>query len=115
MFNSTQLTDNQPDSMKGLTASTPNNRIALLLSGGNGARLQELTKEIAGISIPEQYCRSRNEFAKLSKSVIHPIRQRNYIESLLHGYSGKILARIPQLLIMLEAADLQRRSANDDI
>jgi mannose-1-phosphate guanylyltransferase len=33
------------------------NRIALLLAGGDGTRLQDLTLEIAGAPIPKQYCR----------------------------------------------------------
>jgi mannose-1-phosphate guanylyltransferase len=33
------------------------NRVALLLAGGDGTRLQELTREIAGVPIPKQYCR----------------------------------------------------------
>ncbi len=32
-------------------------RVALLLAGGDGTRLQELTREIAGFPIPKQYCR----------------------------------------------------------
>jgi mannose-1-phosphate guanylyltransferase len=33
------------------------NRVALLLAGGDGRRLQELTSEITGSPIPKQYCR----------------------------------------------------------
>jgi mannose-1-phosphate guanylyltransferase len=33
------------------------NRVALLLAGGDGVRLQELTSRIAGAPIPKQYCR----------------------------------------------------------
>jgi mannose-1-phosphate guanylyltransferase len=40
-----------------LSGSAPQNRIALLLAGGDGARLQDLTREIAGAPIPKQYCR----------------------------------------------------------
>jgi mannose-1-phosphate guanylyltransferase len=40
-----------------LADRVPSNRIALLLAGGDGTRLQELTREIAGIPIPKQYCR----------------------------------------------------------
>jgi mannose-1-phosphate guanylyltransferase len=32
-------------------------RVALLLAGGDGMRLQELTRAIAGVPIPKQYCR----------------------------------------------------------
>ncbi len=36
---------------------SPLNRVALLLAGGDGRRLQDLTSEIAGFPIPKQYCR----------------------------------------------------------
>jgi mannose-1-phosphate guanylyltransferase len=36
---------------------SPLNRVALLLAGGDGRRLQDLTSEIAGSPIPKQYCR----------------------------------------------------------
>ncbi|NLT67686.1 MAG: hypothetical protein GXX84_13880 [Acidobacteria bacterium] len=39
------------------STDTPVNRVALLLAGGDGMRLQELTRQIAGIPIPKQYCR----------------------------------------------------------
>lgn len=32
-------------------------RVSLLLAGGDGARLQELTRAVAGTPIPKQYCR----------------------------------------------------------
>jgi len=32
------------------------NRVALLLAGGDGMRLRELTRQITGIPIPKQYC-----------------------------------------------------------
>jgi len=38
-------------------AEAPSNRVALLLAGGDGKRLQDLTREIAGAPIPKQYCR----------------------------------------------------------
>ncbi len=38
-------------------ADAPSNRVALLLAGGDGKRLQELTREITGVPIPKQYCR----------------------------------------------------------
>jgi mannose-1-phosphate guanylyltransferase len=38
-------------------ASTPDNLWALVLAGGDGTRLRELTRRIAGTPIPKQYCR----------------------------------------------------------
>jgi len=40
-----------------LSPETLSNRVALLLAGGDGTRLQELTSKIAGAPIPKQYCR----------------------------------------------------------
>ena len=36
---------------------TLSDRVALLLAGGDGTRLSELTREVAGSPIPKQYCR----------------------------------------------------------
>lgn len=38
-------------------AEAPSDRVALLLAGGDGMRLRELTSEIVGTPIPKQYCR----------------------------------------------------------
>jgi mannose-1-phosphate guanylyltransferase len=43
-----------------LAANAAPNRVALLLAGGDGTRLQDLTREIAGTPIPKQYCRLWN-------------------------------------------------------
>jgi mannose-1-phosphate guanylyltransferase len=37
--------------------NAPAGRVALLLAGGDGIRLQEFTRQIAGVPIPKQYCR----------------------------------------------------------
>lgn len=37
-------------------AASAGKRVALLLAGGDGTRLQELTRQIAGAPIPKQYC-----------------------------------------------------------
>lgn len=42
---------------KHLSPEKLSNRVALLLAGGDGTRLQELTSKIAGAPIPKQYCR----------------------------------------------------------
>ncbi len=38
-------------------ANVSSNYVALLLAGGDGVRLRELTREIAGTPIPKQYCK----------------------------------------------------------
>jgi len=44
-------------------------RIALLLSGGEGTRLKDLTQEITGIPIPKQYCRLYNNSSLLETTL----------------------------------------------
>jgi len=43
--------------MTGKTRTDPNNRWALVLAGGDGTRLQNFIRKIAGAPIPKQYCR----------------------------------------------------------
>jgi mannose-1-phosphate guanylyltransferase len=50
-------TDNCENNRGRAAAGSPPNRVALLLAGGDGTRLQDLTSEIAGSPIPKQYCR----------------------------------------------------------
>lgn len=52
-----------------LTAEAPPDRIALLLAGGDGMRLRELTSEIAGTPIPKQYCRLLRGSSLLEASI----------------------------------------------
>ncbi len=42
--------------MDSLTAAAPKQPLALLLAGGDGTRLQELTTQLTGAPIPKQYC-----------------------------------------------------------
>jgi mannose-1-phosphate guanylyltransferase len=48
--------ENFLDNIDSLTASTPKQRLALLLAGGDGTRLQEFTAQLTGVPIPKQYC-----------------------------------------------------------
>ena len=50
-------------------AGALSNRVALLLAGGDGTRLQELTSEIAGSPIPKQYCRLLNGASLLEAAI----------------------------------------------
>ncbi len=63
-----------------LITAVPSNRVALLLAGGDGTRLQELTREIAGVPIPKQYCRllqgSSLLEATLSRAYLFAPRER---------------------------------------
>jgi mannose-1-phosphate guanylyltransferase len=67
------------------------NQVALLLAGGDGIRLQELTSEIAGAPIPKQYCRLLNGASLLEAAIsrarllfplehINVIMNRNHLE-----------------------------------
>jgi mannose-1-phosphate guanylyltransferase len=55
--------------MAALNENAPSNRVALLMAGGDGTRLQELTREIAGIPIPKQYCRLLNNSSLLEATL----------------------------------------------
>lgn len=66
-------------------------RVALLLAGGEGKRLRDLTQEIVGIPIPKQYCRLYNDSSLLemtlsrtrlftSNDKIHIIINRDHIK-----------------------------------
>lgn len=52
-----------------LDESAPLNRVALLMAGGDGMRLQDLTRKIAGIPIPKQYCRLLNNSSLLEATL----------------------------------------------
>jgi mannose-1-phosphate guanylyltransferase len=52
-----------------LDAIAPSNHVALLLAGGDGTRLQELTRKIAGVPIPKQYCRLLNNSSLLEATL----------------------------------------------
>jgi mannose-1-phosphate guanylyltransferase len=67
------------------------NRVALLLAGGDGTRLQDLTSEISGIPIPKQYCRLMHGASLLEAAItrahllfplkrIHVVINENHID-----------------------------------
>ena len=56
MFNLVQHIEKRADSIDSLAAAAPKQRLALLLAGGDGTRLQELTAQLTGVPIPKQYC-----------------------------------------------------------
>jgi mannose-1-phosphate guanylyltransferase len=57
MFDLAQHISNRTGQFQRSPRSKPGERVALLLAGGDGTRLQELTRRIAGSPIPKQYCR----------------------------------------------------------
>jgi mannose-1-phosphate guanylyltransferase len=52
----TQSMEKLSDSINSLAAAAPKQRLALLLAGGDGTRLQEFTTQLTGFPIPKQYC-----------------------------------------------------------
>lgn len=60
----------QAEDNTNMITDAPSDRIALLLAGGDGTRLQELTREIAGIPIPKQYCRLLHESSLLENTLL---------------------------------------------
>lgn len=56
MFTLAQHIERRVDNLDSLAAAAPKQRLALLLAGGDGTRLQELTAQITGLPIPKQYC-----------------------------------------------------------
>jgi len=57
MFNLAQHISSRTGQFRRRSRVIPGERVALLLAGGDGTRLQELTRKIAGAPIPKQYCR----------------------------------------------------------
>ena len=68
------------------TAEAPTDRVALLLAGGDGMRLRELTSEIAGFPIPKQYCRLLNGSSLLEASItrVHLLFPRERINVVIN-------------------------------
>jgi len=56
MFTLAQHIEKRMESFDSLAAAAPRQRLALLLAGGDGKRLQELTAQLTGVPIPKQYC-----------------------------------------------------------
>ena len=60
------------------------NRVALLLAGGDGMRLRDLTSEISGIPIPKQYCRLIQRASLLEAAIsrahlLFPLKRINVV------------------------------------
>ena len=58
-------------------------RLALLLAGGDGKRLNELTREISGSPIPKQYCRLYNNTslleATLARTMLYAFKEQIHV------------------------------------
>jgi mannose-1-phosphate guanylyltransferase len=72
------------DSIDSLAAAAPKQRLALLLAGGDGTRLQEFTTQITGVPMPKQYCplmrgRSLLELALVRTHFFAPIENTRVV------------------------------------
>ena len=96
-----------------LNDNAPSNRVALLMAGGDGTRLQELTRKIAGVPIPKQYCRLLNNSSLLEATLartqlftppdrISVIINRNHIDLAMEQVN--ILPR-PNILVQPQNRD----------
>lgn len=86
-------------------------RVSLLLSGGDGTRLQELTREVAGKPIPKQYCRllqgSSLLEATLARAQLFSLRDRiNVIVNQAHlDIAREQLQMVPKSNIFVQPAN----------
>lgn len=84
MFDLAQHIEEHVDSIDSLAAAAPKQRLALLLAGGDGTRLQEFTAQLTGVPIPKQYCplmrgRSLLELTLLRTHYFAPIENTRVI------------------------------------
>ena len=102
MFDLAQHIDKQVDSIESLAAAAPEQRLALLLAGGDGTRLQEFTTQLTGAPIPKQYCplvrgRSLLELTLSRTHYFAPIENTRVIINQNHlGFAGDQLKALPE-------------------
>ena len=95
-----------------LSASAPPNRVALLLAGGDGSRLQELTTKIAGIPIPKQYCCLLHDSSLLEATLcrVHLFAQAEHISIVVNQnhieMAKKQLGSLPASNIFIQPKNL---------
>jgi len=58
---------------------------ALVLAGGDGVRLRELTRHIAGVPIPKQYCKITGDHSLLEMTLSRIAPSRNYVNVIVAG------------------------------
>jgi mannose-1-phosphate guanylyltransferase len=86
-------------------------RVSLLLSGGDGTRLQELTQEVTGKPIPKQYCRLLKDSSLLEATLIRsllfsPCNRINVIINQSHlDLAREQLKMLPQSSIFIQPAN----------
>ena len=96
------------DSFDSLTEAAPKERIALLLAGGDGTRLQEFTAQLMGTPIPKQYCplmrgRSLLELALSRTRYFAPIENTRVIINQNHlVFARNQLMALPENSIFIQ-------------
>jgi mannose-1-phosphate guanylyltransferase len=96
------------DSIDSLAAAAPMQRLALLLAGGDGTRLQELTAQLTGVPIPKQYCplirgRSLLELALFRTRLFTPIDNTRVIINRNHRrWAREQLQALPENNIYIQ-------------
>jgi len=103
----------EDDYYTSLFAGAPAKRVALLLAGGDGTRLQELTRRIAGIPIPKQYCRLLHNYSLLEATLCraHLFAAPERISAVVNQNHGEIAKK---QLNCLPAANVFVQPANFD-
>ncbi len=92
-------------------ADSSADRIALLLAGGDGTRLHDLTREVYGSPIPKQYCRFYNNTSLLEATLartglftsgenIHIILNRDHV-----GLAMDQIQELPETNIFIQPAN----------
>jgi len=104
----TQRREKLVDSIDSLAAAAPKQRLALLLAGGDGTRLQELTAQLTGVPIPKQYCplirgRSLLELALFRTRLFTPIDNTRVIINQNHRrWAREQLQALPENNIFMQ-------------
>jgi mannose-1-phosphate guanylyltransferase len=91
-----------------LAAVAPKQRLALLLAGGDGTRLQEFTAQLTGFPMPKQYCpllrgRSLLELALYRAHLFAPAENTRVIINQNHrGWAREQLKALPKNNIIIQ-------------
>jgi mannose-1-phosphate guanylyltransferase len=94
-----------------LNTDTAIDKVALLLAGGDGTRLLDLTREVSGSPIPKQYCRLYNNTSLLeatlartglytSRENMHIIINRDHV-----GLAMDQLQELPETNVFIQPAN----------
>ena len=108
MFKLAQHTGKRMGSIDSLAEKAPTQRVALLLAGGDGTRLQELTTHLMGSPIPKQYCPLLRGFSLLEMTLFRaryfaPLRNTKVVVNQNHLALAKPqLSTLPKSGILVQ-------------